>query len=221
MENYTCIPARKPRTIKGMRAFLLNHKRYFTRNGWNRLSSFAVVIKIGHLRLTSEEHNKCSDLLTVEDCHELSGFNEMLRDFAVEQHWNWQIGINGRSGGYAVLYKSSIKDDGYKSVCCFCGQRNETSVTETGTRCGRCGKTDGRHDYGKLPHTSHVVSCETVGDNVDEMTSFEIRELFKTVWAFDLAVEDATRMFVDYAMSHEVVEETIMVPKKVMAAKEI
>ena len=55
--------------------------------------------------------------------------NDLLEDFGRQHEWQWQAGINGRSGGYVALYKRGIKPSGYKSYCTHCGQKNYQSVT--------------------------------------------------------------------------------------------
>ena len=218
--NFTGMPARKPRSLKAMKAYLDGHFRYDTMNSWNRATSYAVCVKLNRLNMTHDELMKCYELYQVDDCDEASGVNIVLEEFAVRHDWRWQIGFNGRSGGYCVLYKGGLKDSGYKSFCTACGQQNATSVKDTGTRCGRCcGET--RRDFAKLPHTVPYTSGESVGSGgTDDMTSDEVRELFKVVWDFDRTVELAVGCFVAHAQDVDVVEETVMVPKTVMVAKE-
>ena len=49
---------------------------------------------------------------------------ELMDNFAAEHNYRWQVGMNGRSGGYLVLYQGEITPSGYKSFCTSCGQLN-------------------------------------------------------------------------------------------------
>lgn len=117
----------KPRTRVAMIAYLGNHFRYDTMNSWNRGTSFARNIKVN--RLTFPDHETCLrafNLLSVEEAY--GEFDEILREFVLRHEYAWQIGRNGRSGGYLVLYSGGRKDTGYKSYCPSCGQRNYKKV---------------------------------------------------------------------------------------------
>lgn len=118
---------KKPRTRKDMIAFLGNHFRYDTMNSWNCGTSFARNIKITRLAFPDREtFNRAFDLLNVEEAFD--EFDEILHEFALRHEYSWQIGRNGRSGGYLVLYSGGKKDTGYKSYCPSCGQRNYKKV---------------------------------------------------------------------------------------------
>lgn len=217
--HYTDLPARKPRTVKAMRAFLDGHFRYNTMNSWNRAASYAVRIKVPHLNLTQEQRGRCYDLLSAEDCHEISGFNCAFENFAAENDYRWQIGCNGRSGGYAVLYEGGREPSGYKSRCRMCGQLNYTEATEENKQCGRC-HANTRVNF-TTPHmrTFSRPGCSVDSNGTDEMTSDDVRYRFKTVWEFDCAVEYAVANFVACAMEAKVEEITVMVPQKRTVAR--
>lgn len=118
---------KKPRTRKDMIAFLGSHFRYDTMSSWNRGTSFARNIKITRLTFPDREtFNRAFDLLNVEEAFD--EFDEILHGFALRHAYSWQIGRNGRSGGYLVLYSGGKKDTGYKSYCPSCGQRNYKKV---------------------------------------------------------------------------------------------
>ena len=209
--HYTALPLRKPRTVAAMRKFLSGHARYWTMNSWNRSSSYAVNIKVGGLRMTSAELTACYDLLSCRDCLEYSGFNDVLRDFDIAHDYDWQIGTNGRSGGYAVLYRGGRKPSGYLSWCLLCGQKCYEAVAERGNRCGSCGENS-RVNF-DAPHTViEVYPGKGVDDGssgVADNGTCEIRERFKLVWEFDVAVEKAVAAFVAAAVGSTVVEREI------------
>lgn len=111
--------------------YLDDHPRYDTQSSWNRATSYARCIKISFL----EELRPVSEIAyeVIEDADDLqynSGFWEPLEEFAQGYHFSWQIGQNGRSGGYLVLYQGGQKSTGHYSWCPLCGQRNFTRVLE-------------------------------------------------------------------------------------------
>jgi hypothetical protein len=172
--------------------------------------------------MTSVELTACYDMLSSDEA--MMRFSDCLEQLEGETNYAFQIGTNGRSGGYAVLFTGGRKPSGYKSFCTKCHQKNWTSVTENSTRCGHCGEMT-RKDYEK----PHMVSY-TDGRGLDQDADFDnkeywdadqIRARFDEVWAFDECVEFACRDFVEFATTHKLEEETIMVPKKIMVAKEI
>jgi hypothetical protein len=222
MNNITALPNHKPTTVKAKLAFLKGHFRYHTCNSWNRGHSYAVNIKLRTLRLTSAELTACYDMLSSDEA--MLRFSDMLSTLECETNWAFQIGTNGRSNGYAVLYTGGRKPTGYKSRCRSCRQKNYKTVAESGTRCGHCGKED-RVDFVGT-HTKSYTDSRGLDEDADfddkeAWDSEQIRARFDEVWAFDECVEFACRDFVKFAMSHKLVEETVMVPKKVMVAKEI
>lgn len=91
-------------TREDMIAFLTNHFRYNTMNLWNQSTSYANNVKIPNLNLPSELIDKAYDFLCVDD--DYSSFqismHELINDFRKET--GYDIGFNGRSAGYLVLY---------------------------------------------------------------------------------------------------------------------
>mgnify|MGYP001582169833 CR=1 FL=1 len=168
------------RSRKDMIAFLRDHFRYDTMNSWNRSTSYANKIKIRNFALTHEQADACYDLMMLEDAGAVSGFSEVLDDFAVKHEHRWQIGTNGRSSGYLVLYQG-------------------------GTHPG------GQHF--SLP-----------GRGLDESDAFDswaidnLRARVALVLDFDRTCEAACQAFLDYAVSHKVVERRVTVVRKVKVA---
>lgn len=122
------------RSRKEMTAYLENHFRYNTMNSWNRSTSYACNMKLYNLGLDRETEDKLWDLLDVPEFYER--LNELIEDFNRQHNYLWQAGWNGRNSGYLVLYQGGTKPSGYRSYCTKCGQKNYTSVAETGKRCG-------------------------------------------------------------------------------------
>ena len=118
------LPARMPRRRAGMIAYLSGHFRYDSMHSLNVANSYANRIKIHGLNLTRPQADACYAMLDVQDAFEESGFSWRLGEFDRIHDWQWQIGTNGRSGGYLVLYQVGRKHTGHWSHCTACGQRN-------------------------------------------------------------------------------------------------
>jgi len=98
-----------------MGKFLRKHFRYNTMNSWNRSTSYANCIKLHHVDKPEDIDNETWwEMLWVSQWQEK--LSDLLEDFGRRHQWQWQAGINGRSGGYVVIYRGGIKPSGYKSV---------------------------------------------------------------------------------------------------------
>ena len=154
------------RSRAAMAAYLTGHFRYSTMNSWNRSTSYACNLKIYNLGLERDITDKLYQMLNVP---EASGrLNDLMNDFARDHSYLWQAGMNGRSGGYLVLYQGALEPSGYKSYCTSCGQQNYKFVVENGTVCGRCQEPT-RRDY---PHI-HMRVVTYPGRGVDQGEDFE------------------------------------------------
>ncbi len=209
--------AKKPRTRKEMVAYLKNHFRYDTIR--NSGTSFAVNIKINRIEFPDQEtRNRAWDLLDVEDA--FFEFDEILSDFAERHDHQYQIGRNGRSGGYLILYDGGKKDTGHKSFCPACGQRN-FQVAKEGDVCGVC-----KHPRTNLTHPimQTYVTGNTVGDHYgeyDEWETYSLKHLVDIVWDFDKTVKAAIQAFIDYAQWNEAAEEVVMIPQKIKVSRPV
>ena len=101
--NYLNLPRRKPRTRKDILAYLKEHYRYSTLNSWNGCHSYAHNVKISRLNLPREVCDACYDMLEIDEAFEET--RALIWNFELRHDWRWQIGFNGRSGGYLVLYQ--------------------------------------------------------------------------------------------------------------------
>lgn len=83
---------------------MLKRIKYYTMSSLNRETAPAYNIKVYNLGLTSEEQNKLYSLMEHIGAYDL--LNEAIEDFNAENiDFGYVAGINGRSGGYLVLYK--------------------------------------------------------------------------------------------------------------------
>jgi len=209
------------RSRKAMIDFLSNHFRYNTMNSWNQSTSYANKIKIHSLGLDSETEDKLYEMLDVDSFWD--DIRWVLEDFAYEHGHQWQIGANGRSGGYLVLYKGGVELIGYKSYCTTCWQKNYTSITENSNICGKCHQPK-RVDYTK-PHTRVIIYH---GQGTDEHEDFEdwnmhsLRERVKLVQSFDRTTDDlvATAVYMAKNFTIEEEEYTVSHTRKILVEKD-
>jgi len=192
--------------------FLLKHFRYHTMNGWNQSTSYAANIKIYNLGLTKEIRDKMYDMLDTD------GFWDEIRwpldAFAREYNHRWQIGTNGRSGGYLVLYQGYTEPSEHKSYCSTCGQRNFRSVTETGNQCGKC------HEHTRVDYKNPPMRIGTYpGKSLDMHEDFEdfsmddLRERVKLVQHFDKVCDEILANAIQVCEDYTVEDETYFVPQ--------
>ena len=200
------------RTREAMIRYLTEHFRYSTMNSWNRSTSYAHCLKIHRLGLDSDIVRKLFDLIQVEDFFE--PLNGLMREFGEEYNYYWQAGMNGRSGGYLVLYQGCMEPSGYKSYCTCCRQQNYMSVVESGNICGRC-RQPARRDYS---HT-HMRITTYPGRGADDCEDYddwsldELRSRVSLVQSFDKLADAMVREAVYIARHYDVREETYSVQK--------
>lgn len=201
------------RSREAMVGFLSNHFRYFTMNSWNRSTSYANCIKIHRLNLTPTQMEQAWGML---DCEEVfDALQEIIREWAAEHEWRWQVGFNGRSAGYLVLYQGGLD---YKNA--------HTA------RCDRCAKrtwhkqdTSCTTDWcaGTLRVLSKPIPQIVTypGRGLDESEDFEqwdmasLRDRVKLVQEFDRLCDDIAATFAGFCDRYKIVDEQIMVPKTV------
>lgn len=201
-----------------MTQFLKEHFRYFIgrATGWNPPTGYANNMKIHTIGLTLQQQDTLFDLL---DCPEaMDEINELIFQFNHDHGFSWQACWNGRSGGYLVLVKGGQRETGHKSFCTACGQRNFTSVEETGCRCGRCGQ-EKRVNFQTPPRQSYI-RFEAV-DQDEDYEFFSMKELkarIKLVQEFDRLCDEIIQEAAYLADHFRVEEEEIMIPstRKVM-----
>ena len=87
----------------------LKRIRYHTANSWNLSTAPAYNLKIYNV-INNELQDKVYKLMDSPDFYD--GINLLMQDFDIEHGYKWQVGFNGRSGGYLVLYKGGRNEDG-------------------------------------------------------------------------------------------------------------
>jgi hypothetical protein len=91
------------RSRKAMTEYLSGHFRYNTMNSWNCSTSYAQNLKIYNLGLDSVITDKLYSLIQIPAFYET--LKNLMFEFGEEHDYRWQAGMNGRSGGYLVLYQ--------------------------------------------------------------------------------------------------------------------
>lgn len=195
-----------------MTDFLTLHFRYFTMNSWNRSQSYACNLKLYNLGLKQEIENKLYDLMDTQEF--FYARNELLDEFGQRHQYQWQAAMNGRSGGYLVLYQGELNPSGYKSYCIHCGQKNYSSVKETGNICGVC-QNPSRVDYSN----THMLVSKFPGRGTDdgedfgEWTMYELKERIRLVQELDRLADCLVETAVYLAENFTVEDEEYFVPQ--------
>ncbi len=91
-------------STKSMWNFLHNHFQYYTANSWNRGKSVAHNVKLYNLSLEGDWWNVLRYLNDEADSGCLQMFiDDEIAEFERKNPY-YEVGFNGRSGGYLVLY---------------------------------------------------------------------------------------------------------------------
>ena len=199
-----------------MTAFLKNHFRYHTMNSWNRSTSYANNIKLYNIDKPADiDSDTWWEMLCITDWQEK--LRDLLEDFGRNHNWLWQAGINGRSGGYVVLYQGGIKPSGYKSYCTHCSQKNYQAVPEGQT--GIYGKCDAKERVNFKQTHMQVFTWPgkdvDMGEDFHNWGLFELKQRVELVQELDRLCDSIVETFIDICRSYRIVEEKILVPKTV------
>ena len=194
-----------------MTAYLSGHFRYNTMNSWNRSTSYACNMKLYKLGLDRGTEDKLWDIIQVPEFYER--LNERIEDFNWQHNYLWQAGWNGCSGGYLVLYQGGTKPSRYRSYCTKCGQKNYTSVAETGNRCGVCNE-EARVDYIKPPMQIFSFPGRDVDmdEDFEDWSLYELQQRTELVQEFDRLADDIVAEALYIAQNHSVEERTVYMP---------
>ena len=199
-----------------MTAFLKNHFRYHSMNSWNKSTSYANNIKLYNIDKPADiDSDNWLEMLWITDWQEK--LSSLLEDFGEKHNWLWQAGVNGRSGGYVVLYQGGIKPSGYKSHCTHCGQKNCQAVPEG--QIGICGRCDAKERVNFEETHMQVFTWPgkdlDMGEDFHNWGLFELQERVTLVQEFDHLCDNIVETFVDICRNYRIVEEEILVPKTI------
>ncbi len=199
-----------------MITYLKKHLRYDTMSSWNRSTSYANNIKLYNFdKPDGIDDDTWGEMLSISEWQER--LSDLLEDFGRMHNWLWQAGINGRSGGYVVLYRGGIKPSGYKSWCTHCGQKNYQEVPDGQIGiCGRC-EAKARVNFKE----THMQVFTWPGKDIDMQESFEdwtlgeIRTRVELVQAFDKLADSIVAEYIDLCRNYRIAEKEILVPKTI------
>ena len=207
---------------KAMTAFLKNHFRYHTMNSWNKSTSYANNIKLYNIDKPDDvDSDTWWEMIEISEWQEK--FSDLLEDYGRRHEWQWQAGINGRTGGYVVLYRGGIKPSGYKSYCTHCGQKNYQDVPEG--QIGICGKCDAKARINFKQ--THMQVFTWPGKDVDmyedlkDWSLSQLRERVELVQDFDRLCDNIAAEYIDLCKNYRITEEEVLVPKTIKVLEPI
>ncbi|MCX6774522.1 MAG: hypothetical protein NTY99_00310, partial [DPANN group archaeon] len=195
-------------------SFLKKLFMYNTMNSLNRSTSYANCIKLYKVDKPEDvDSDTWWEMLWITEWQEK--LSDLLEDFGRRHNWLWQAGINGRSGGYVVLYRGGIKPSGYKSYCSHCGQKNYEDVPDG--QIGICGRCDAKARV--TFKQTHMQVFTWPGRDVDKdfegWTLSELRERVELVQDFDKLCDSIVASYCDTCLHYRITEEEILVPKTI------
>ncbi len=209
------------RSRKAMVEYLTKHFRYSTMNSWNQSTSYAQNVKIYTLGLPKEAEDKALDLISCSEFYE--HISAYLHRFAAEHNYLWQVGFNGKSGGYLVLYHGYAKRSEYKSFCTSCGQRNYKSTEESGNcKCGSCGRED-RVDYDIPPLDIGVYPGKPTDmyEDFEDWDIYSIRQRVILVQEFDKLCDTILKEVCNVLKHYEIEDEVVYHPETIKVLREV
>lgn len=205
------------RSRKAMVSFLKSHERYNTANSWNHSTSYAHNLKIYGLGIEATLADKLYDLIDTEGFYELLGYP--MHDFAVVHNYQWQAAMNGRSGGYLVLYQGGTKKSEFHSYCTACGQKRVPSVADGGHVCSVC-KQSAVKDFPNIPVETFIYPGRgtDMDEDFEDWEMWELRDRVKLVQEFDQLADTIVHRAIDIAKNFSIETETVFVAenRKVM-----
>jgi hypothetical protein len=171
------------------------HFKYDTMNSWNGQKSYAKNVKLGNIVIPDALRDICYDLTQAEWFYDNLMCCE-IEEFEERNNNRYTIGFNGRSGGYCVLYKMSIKTLDYKTRCDTCWK---PTWYDKVMPCQVCGKTRG----GTLrlltkPMTQKQTDSSGFGD-ADELDDDSLLHIFHIVIDFNITVTNMIESMLYYA----------------------
>lgn len=192
--------------------FLANHFRYFTMNSWNNSTGWANNVKIPKV-IPSKYQDAVFELMQTDDFYMSIG--DILNDFDMMYNYQYQAGINGRSGGYIVMVHGGVKED---TIFTFENTNNGRDYAD-GYGWMNIEEAKGRGLYKKTRRrvfTQPGLDVDTGNPNeLQDMEMSELQEITERVQEFDIVCDNVVSMAIDMAKNYEVEEEEILVPQTV------
>lgn len=207
------------RSRQEMTDFLTNHFRYHTLHSWNCSTSYANCVKINRLDLSSAQLHTAWDLLSVN--HLYHPFTMLFNAWASQRQWRWQIGFNGRSHGYLVLYQGGLNyKNAHTAQCDFCDKLTYHKQDTPCTSQGCPGTLIPLPDPVPTPYLYPGRSLDQ-GENFATWTIEDLHRRVQLVQEFDQTCDAAVALFVGYCDNYTVADKEILVPTTIKVLKPI
>lgn len=193
--------------------FLNGHFRYWTMNCWNGSKSYAAKVKLYDF-VPKELMDQAFGMVDMPEVY--AAINFILQEFAERYEYRYQIGFNGRSSGYMVLYQGGRKNPGYKARCNYCGK---LTWYETEQSCKVSGCAGMLKKLTAPVYETYTQPGKSMPDqdyrDIEDWDYEALYDLYQLIQDFDLTVESCKQEFLYYCQNAEIVEEEIFVPKKI------
>ncbi|MFQ7643430.1 hypothetical protein [Ruthenibacterium lactatiformans] len=156
--------------------------------------------------------DKLFDMIQTQEFFD--AMDECKWEFAAKHNYLWQAGMNGRSGGYLVLYQGEKRPSGYKSYCANCGQKNYQLAADGNCTCGVCGRPT-RVNFSQ----THIQVVTYPGRGTDDGEDFEdwsmhaLRERVKLVQELDQLADRMVELALRLTREAQVIEEEYFIPQ--------
>jgi len=195
---------------KTMVDFLTSHFRYNTMNSWNQSTSYAANVKI-HKWVPCQFADISYNLLETEGAYE--EIREIMADWDREQDWIYQVGFNGRSSGYIVMYLG-----GYEIQTLYPFQSTDPDTKQDysdafGWVTHADAKARGLVNFKHRRIFTRPGQSIDQGDDFSEWTLDSIRSRYALVRSFDKMVERCKRSWLDLCKNYTVGTEEYQVTK--------
>lgn len=211
-----------PKTRSQMVDYLKTHERYPTMNYNNQLFSYSMEIKVTGLTFPDREtRDRAFGLMGAEDREIYEGPNEVLSNFQGRYEDRYQIGTNGRSGGYYVLYTGGYEMRRYFNFVPEDPDDKRDYSDRTGWLTHAEAKARGiaYSSYRKVHTDSVGLDQDADFDDKEEWTLEELRERVALIKEFDYTCELAVMEFIEFAFNHEAIEEEVQFTRKVIVSQ--
>jgi len=207
-------------TRKKMIKFLEGHFRYDTMNGWNASTSYAANVKV-HSAISDKSIDDVKyDFL---DCEEaFDDINFIIGEFDKKYEHRYQIGFNGRSRGYLVLYQGGVTKRNIYTPEEYAKKHPSGAYAEgQGWKTEKEARKSGLYNKTIIKTFTYTGKGMDMHEDFDEWGIAELKDRVKLVKDFDKTVRDCIYAYSNFCKSHIAVEETRYTPYKVTVAQEV
>lgn len=156
--------------------------------------------------------DKLFDMIQTQEFFD--AMDECKWEFAAKHNYLWQAGMNGRSGGYLVLYQGEKRPSGYKSYCTNCGQRNYQLAADGNCTCGVCGRpTRVNFSQTHMQVVTYPGRGTDNGEDFEDWSMHALRERVKLVQKLDQLADRMVELALRLTREAQVIEEEYFLPQ--------